>query len=60
MKSKVEESDHLEKEGIIEPVQYAEWAVGLEQRLKFNLRTFVDKMHRRFEALVLQLFDKFI
>ena len=38
------------------------YVLGLERRLKCNLRTFVDKMHRRFEASVLhglQLFDKF-
>ena len=30
------------------------YTLGLEQRLKFNLRTFIDKIDLRFEASVLQ------
>ena len=44
MKSKVEEElDRLEKEGIIEPVQYVEWAVGLERRLNLTFEPSLIK-----------------
>ena len=69
MKTKVEEElEHLEKEGIIEPVQYADWAApimpilkpdGKSLRICGDFKVTVNKASKLDSYLILKVEDLF-